>query len=144
VSGDLAGDDRVRAGQHPIVGKYSLAGDLQIEGSAMALASLARALRQAPSVLDLGMPSNEEPAPYDGFLRQIVIRPARGKVQIERDDSILLISGDPDFRSVLAENIESLLKAGDASLSHLHVDYHPDHFYLEPTSSSLVIEVSPA
>jgi hypothetical protein len=127
-----------------LTGRYSQSGDLALEGSCTALREFARALNRGPLSLDLFVPRNATASPYEEFLRCIVIKPSEERVQIAREGTSLVISGDDKSRSLCAENIQHLAEPADATRTrHLHVDYHPDHFYLVPQSLPLVIEVTP-
>lgn len=50
---------------------------------------------------------------------------------------ILVISGDPAAREILADNLHAMGTATDGG--HLHVDYFPGHPYLVEGSVSLVV-----
>ncbi|MDQ0934746.1 Imm32 family immunity protein [Streptomyces turgidiscabies] len=60
-------------------------------------------------------------------------------VLIRRDteQQILVISGDPASRAVLAEDLQAMATAEDGG--HLHVDYYPGRFYLAEGSVPLVV-----
>ncbi len=122
----------------PVIGRYSKSDELAIEATSSALGLLARALRNAPSSVELVIPPEQDAGPYDGFLVEVVVEPTTGKLRIARRGGTLLISGGDESRAVLAKNIESLAEGtlGD----HIHVEYHPDHYYLDPSTASLVVE----
>lgn len=50
---------------------------------------------------------------------------------------LLVISGDDDARAVLAANLRGMAAEQDGG--HLHIDYHPGHFYLAEGSVPLVV-----
>ncbi|WP_405015041.1 hypothetical protein [Kitasatospora sp. NBC_01539] len=58
-------------------------------------------------------------------------------VRLDPERQILVISGDPAGRAVLADNLHAMASAEDGG--HLHVDYFPGHFYLAEGSLPLVV-----
>jgi hypothetical protein len=120
-----------------LVGRYTGSDELAIEGMSSGLRLFARTPRGAPCSIDLVTPPAQSVQPYEGFLRVLVVKPSSSKVRFARDGATLLISGSDAFREVLAESIETL---ADGSLGdHIHVEYHPDHYYLDPASAWLVV-----
>ena len=122
-----------------LLGRYSEAGDTAVEGNAVGLHSLARAARAERAFIKLSTPG-DGPEPYDGFLQEVSVEPGEGKIRITRDGSRLFIRGGLEAKALLADNVELLADADPESGGHLHIDYHPDHFYLDATSEPLVIE----
>jgi hypothetical protein len=130
-----------RSGGDLLVGRYTSSGDLALEGPPDALRSLARRLRQAPSSIPLGRPASGNPSPYDGFLETIEVQRAETKVTIRKREGALLVCGNGACLEVLAANVEALSEDETVG-EHLHLDYHPGHFFLDPTSSPLVVELT--
>ncbi|MEH1056573.1 hypothetical protein V6U89_15325 [Micromonospora sp. CPCC 206171] len=58
-------------------------------------------------------------------------------VLIEVAAGRLRVSGDPAKLAVLAENVRAMADAEDGG--HLHVEYHPGHWYLAEGSVPLVV-----
>jgi hypothetical protein len=58
-------------------------------------------------------------------------------IHLDSDRQILVISGDAAGRAVLAANLRDMASAEDGG--HLHIDYHPGHFYLAEGSVPLVV-----
>ncbi|MFD7415122.1 Imm32 family immunity protein [Kitasatospora purpeofusca] len=58
-------------------------------------------------------------------------------IHLDSERQILVISGDVAGRAVLADNLRGMASAEDGG--HLHIDYHPGHFYLAEGSVPLVV-----
>jgi hypothetical protein len=80
-----------------------------------------------------------DPAPYIGKLVTLSVKPDLGKVLIVREEQELLISGAPEARAVLADNVQTLAETPDDVAGHVHLDPTPDHPYLREGSLSLVL-----
>jgi hypothetical protein len=59
------------------------------------------------------------------------------RIDVDASRGVLLITGDPDPRAILAHNIRGMAEMDDGG--HLHLEYFPDHFYLAAGSRPLVI-----
>jgi hypothetical protein len=117
-------------------GRYSGAKQLLVEGTSSDLLAFAAALR-APRLLPLQSP--KDASPYEGFLAEIAIEPSPDRVRIARRDAILVISGSSESRDALSGEIEGL--ASGSLGSHLHIDYYPDHPFLDASTSPLVLSL---
>jgi hypothetical protein len=93
-------------------------------------------------VIDLAIPHNEGPAQYDGFVGQIRVILGDNRVRISLEGAVLSIEGRQAYLSLLAENIASLAADNAPLGSHLHIEYHPNHYYLEEGSVPLVVELT--
>ncbi|MDA2803917.1 Imm32 family immunity protein [Nocardiopsis suaedae] len=58
-------------------------------------------------------------------------------IHLDSERHILVISGDAAGRAVLADNVRDMASAEGGG--HLHIDYHPGHFYLAEGSVPLVV-----
>lgn len=80
-------------------------------------------------------------SPLDGdTLAGVEVKKASGRgVRIELDASrqVLVISGDPGARAILAANLRSMATAEGGG--HLHIDYFPEHPYLVGGSLPIVV-----
>ncbi|GAB2496531.1 hypothetical protein GCM10026982_23250 [Nocardiopsis aegyptia] len=79
-------------------------------------------------------------APATGVLAGIEVRKTSGPgvlLHLDSERQILVISGDAAGRAVLADNVRDMASAEDGG--HLHIDYHPGHFYLVEGSVPLVV-----
>ncbi len=129
-------------------GAFSRAGEVELRGDVVAMGRIAELLRgraEEQVRVDLQC-ADSEATPYDGFLKflDIEIRneEPRIKVVIERD--ALRVVGSSDMMKILAENIEMLIddvKRSGVGEKHLHIEYHPDHYYLDSSSAPLVLTV---
>jgi hypothetical protein len=59
------------------------------------------------------------------------------RFHIDVQRQVLLITGDPAARAILADNLHGMATMEDGG--HLHVDYFPDHPYLTAGSLPLVV-----
>lgn len=78
---------------------------------------------------------------YAYVLRKITVEQApQKKVSIEVDlpQSVALIRGDPEWLEVLRDNVRDFGASADVD-EHLHVEYFPDHYYLDEQSSALIL-----
>jgi hypothetical protein len=113
--------------------------ELELSGTRSELLALAGDLRSGRA--EVRVESVPDPSPYDRSLSLISIRPADGKVRIGcfEDGAVMEVLGAVESLAVLAENIECLTRQDDPG--HLHVDYHPEHYYLTEGSESLVVTI---
>lgn len=59
------------------------------------------------------------------------------RIEVDASRQVLLISGDPGARAILADNLWGIATADDGG--HLHIDYFPEHPYLVEGSVSMVV-----
>ncbi|MFE3902820.1 hypothetical protein ACFXPY_21525 [Streptomyces sp. NPDC059153] len=109
-------------------------GEVDLTASAEELADLAYAVAEGDGFI--GSASS-----LDGdTLVGIEARKASGAgVRIELDAlrQVLVISGDPGARAILADNLKAMATAEDGG--HLHIDYFPEHPYLVEGSVPIVV-----
>lgn len=131
-------------------GLFSDSGDIELRGDSAALLRIAElfAGKMGPHVRVSLRPPQAPPVPYDGFLLflSIEIQSSVGVlVKISREGDTLRVVGSGDMMSILADNVRFLVddaKRSDAKEKHLHVEYHPDHYYLANSSQPLVLVVA--
>lgn len=112
--------------------------EVEVEGTPIALRQLASLIRSSAEVsIDL-TPGLVDPSPYKGFVRSITVRPNENKVQIQRSDDQLLLTGRLAAREVLAANVNDFADSHYEPGDHLHIDFFPGHYYLEEGSLPLV------
>jgi hypothetical protein len=58
-------------------------------------------------------------------------------IAVDLERQILVISGDPAARALLADNLRGMAEMEDGG--HLHVDYFPNHPFLAEGSVPLVV-----
>jgi hypothetical protein len=109
-------------------------GEVDLTASAEELTGLAYAVAEGEGFIG-------STSPLDGdTLAGIEARRASGTgVRIELDASrkVLVISGDPGARAILADNLKAMATAEDGG--HLHIDYFPEHPYLVEGSVPIVV-----
>ena len=106
-----------------------------IEGSGQDFRQLVEGLRaQVGATFRLRVPE-ESASPYSGWLTHIEFRPDDSeRVLIELDGDVLMISG---YHPALAANLE--FDANQPGSGHDHVEYFPDHPFLNEQSVPLVV-----
>jgi len=127
----------------PARGRFDPRGEVDLALDREAAARLVDRLRAGRGRLPLE--AGRDPAPYRTFLQGISVAATPGRrVTLRLDDAeeTLAITGDPEYLKVLAENIAELAAPGDRA-THLHVDYFPDHFYLEQGSAPTTVHLLP-
>ncbi|MFE5097064.1 hypothetical protein ACFRCI_43895 [Streptomyces sp. NPDC056638] len=109
-------------------------GEVDLTASAEELADLAYAVAEGDGFI--GSTSS-----LDGdTLVGIEARKASGTgVRIELDAlrQVLVISGDPGARAILADSLKAMATAEDGG--HLHIDHFPEHPYLVEGSVPIVV-----
>jgi hypothetical protein len=115
--------------------------ELELSGTPVELLALGQKLRSGEGESPLMQVS--DPFPYSRSLLWIEIRRASGKIKIwcSGDGESLHVEGDLKSLSLFADNIEGFALEADRS-DHLHVDYYPEHDYLDEGSGSLVVAIS--
>ncbi|MFJ9756480.1 hypothetical protein [Streptomyces sp. NPDC101149] len=59
------------------------------------------------------------------------------RIDLDASRRVLVITGDPAARAVLADNLQAMATAEDGG--HLHIDYFPEHPYLAEGSVPIVV-----
>ncbi|WP_405724768.1 hypothetical protein OG607_19670 [Streptomyces sp. NBC_01537] len=112
----------------------SVFGEVDLTASAKELACLASAVAEGDGFISSTSPLDS------GALAGIDIRKAYGpgvRIDLDAPRQILVISGDPTARAILADNLQAIATAEDGG--HLHIDYFPEHPYLVEGSVSMVV-----
>ena len=126
-----------------LYGRYSKSGDLELQGSPDSIIQLADLLVSEHQEIDLSTPNAIQSAPYDAFITAIHLKRQEGHVVIQRTDTVLTICGSLENLALLADNLKWL--ANQVTVTgcdnHLHIEYYPDHFYLNASSVPLVVSV---
>jgi hypothetical protein len=122
--------------------RYARRSGFAVSGDRIALNGLARILRGDASAdaAEVLLQPGSEAAPYEEFMSKLVVRHDSGRVSVTKKLDEVLITGSPQHLRLLAENIEALADDAEGD-RHLHVEYYPDHFYLDQSSEPLVIEL---
>lgn len=109
-------------------------GEVDVKASAEELTELARAVAEGD-----GFVGATSPMPGDS-LAGVEVREAPGpgvRIELDAGRRVLVISGDPSARAILAANIQGVATTEGAG--HLHVDHFPEHPYLVAGSVPLVV-----
>ncbi|MFI7362994.1 hypothetical protein ACIBO4_12760 [Streptomyces sp. NPDC050149] len=59
------------------------------------------------------------------------------RIELDASRQVLVISGDPEARAILADNLKAMAASEDGG--HLHIDYFPEHAYLVEGSVPIVV-----
>ncbi len=118
--------------------------DLELAGTPLELKELADLiLNISDSLLSLDLDLTQEAYPYDKLLGKLQIRfEPEAKVVIQQHEGVLMISGSKENLSVMADNMLQLAGHPPSSNSiphHLHLEYYPDHYFLDIESTPLVV-----
>ncbi|MBC6451572.1 Imm32 family immunity protein, partial [Actinokineospora xionganensis] len=105
--------------------------EIDISSSRQSLKELARLIAQGEATISSGW--DQDPAPYASVLSTVICRVDENIMvvfDVQEEEGVLTIVGDAQSMTVLAQNIEGFAEDADAR-HHLHVDYFPEHPYLE-------------
>lgn len=134
-----------------LIGKYDKFG-LDLEGSSESLRELATKLVshdiEKHKTFPLTVPS-AAPSPYLGYAKSLKVELDQGSVCVSRDGDQITITGSADKLAILAGNIEAFANEERGARlrsykGHLHIEYHPGHFYLRQGSIPLVVAMQPS
>jgi hypothetical protein len=132
MEADLEGATSVRLESDPVYGEVDLT------ATATELAYLARAIAEGEGFISSAAASGSS---LDGNTLagvEVSKAPSSGvRIVLDAQRQTLVISGDPDARAVLAENLRAMATAEDGG--HLHIEYFPEHPYLVAGSLPLVV-----
>ena len=119
-----------------------LDGELGLDGTFSSFVALGQLIRRGSGDMDLA--TEPDPYPYHGNLSRITVCQSNRKIVMRVvDGKDFEVCGNMDSLRLLAWDIEDFA-ASAYGKDHLHVDYHPDHWYLEEESVSLVVRVDSA
>ncbi|MEU5893525.1 hypothetical protein ABZ835_42900 [Streptomyces sp. NPDC047461] len=113
-------------------------GEVDLTATATELACLARSIAEGEGFISSASASASSLG--GNTLAGVEVRKAPGsgvRIVLDVQRQTLVISGDPDARAVLAENLHAMATAADGG--HLHIDYFPEHPYLVAGSLPLVV-----
>jgi hypothetical protein len=108
-------------------------GEVDLIASAGELACLASAVAEGDGFISSTSLDSDT-------LAGVEVRKASGpgvRIDLDALRQILVISGDPVARKILAENLHAMATAEDGG--HLHIDYFPEHPYLAEGSLPVVV-----
>ncbi|MFE0631319.1 hypothetical protein ACFW3D_30730 [Streptomyces sp. NPDC058864] len=110
-----------------------LYGEVDLAASAEELAALAGAVTAGDGFVAATASAGDA-------LQGVDVRTAAGpgvRIEVDTARRILVISGDPGAREILADDLNAMAAAEDGG--HLHVDHFPGHPYLVEGSAPLVV-----
>ena len=124
--------------------RYAARSGFEVSGDRAALKILAEVLRRHESgdTSEVALETGFDVASYEESMRGLVVRHDNGRVCIVKDSDKVVINGSPHHLRLLAENIEAVADDGEVD-QHLHIEYYPDHFFLDERSEPLVVELHP-
>lgn len=130
----------------PVIGFYADPHELILAGTSNDLPYLARALvLEPPSQQVLLHVPDDNPAPYQGFIKGIQIVDTPHRIQIQRREDLLIVNGALRFRRELAYELMRIAsRLGHVSTfieKHIRIYHYLDHPFLEPSSHMLVISI---
>ncbi|HMS86001.1 MAG TPA: hypothetical protein PKD12_20365 [Nitrospira sp.] len=129
-------------------GRYSLRGEVEIEGTVDGLTVLSQSLRTNTQEIKLPLRilSTEDVRPYDWSISSIELQLSQGKVKIKiyREGDSLVISGALKYMAALADDVDFLVNQGLTNETqgvqhHSHIEFYEGHFWLDPESQAIVI-----
>ncbi len=120
-----------------IVCRYSTSSGFSIEGMEQGLLSLAAFLRNPAAADRRTLMRADASDGYDDVIPSMVVIHDADFVRIVRSGEAIIVTGRLDLLAILAENVESI--ASSAPGEHLHIDYHPDHYYLREDTEPVVV-----
>lgn len=117
--------------------------EIEIEADQTGLAALFTLLSEGRGSTETSVPPGSA-APYAGYLDRVSVEIGGGLVSISIQGKSLRISGSCDSLSALARNVEAVMWGSpDASPTtipyHVHVEYHPEHPYIDSDSIPVVL-----
>ena len=118
--------------------RYSSDHGFSIEGTSHELNRFAAAFRELGDVTEHELSGKGELDGYDETITRVSIsRHDDCLVTVLHAPSSLLLSGGDRLIGILAANIDRLVT--DSGSNYLHIDYHPNHYYLTEGSEPIVI-----
>jgi hypothetical protein len=127
-----------------IFGRFSPV-SAELIGAPESLIKLAETLsNDIPSVIyALANPVDLSLLPSENFLTTLQIIQEESMVKITVEQDSLIIKGKKEKLSTLAQNIRfhADLAKSTGENNHIHIEYFPDHFYLDPSSFPLIVTV---
>jgi hypothetical protein len=115
--------------------------EMELRGTSEELTGLAGLLISGHGSVDLD--HVDDPSPYGRCLARVDVVRASGPVVVvcAPGSDVLDIRGGSAQLDLLAANIEGFAAEGDVT-SHLHIDYLPEHDYLDESAEPLVIALT--
>ena len=128
-----------------VAGYYSNDSEIELRGTDTGLKALVDVLESTldQECLDKILTKPEGTTwPYDGCLKQITVCDADGThLRIWREGDLLFLNGSKQARRGLAANLRWLTSTGGGTGSHLHIEGHPEHPFLDPSSAPMVVSI---
>jgi hypothetical protein len=115
---------------------------VDVAGSPSVLAALANVLRtDDPAEIAVVVPPGS-PEPYQEWLDTIMVRPrVMSHLLVDRWQHQLVFIGDRKSLDILADSLDFLVSTPRVPGRHMHIEYFPDHHYLQKGSIPVVFSV---
>jgi hypothetical protein len=112
--------------------------EANVDGTSVDFLGLAALLLQGKG--EIKTDTEGSPAPYDKFLKSIIIKTAPGQrvTFSATEDGDLLVAGESAGLEILAGNLKWFAEGEGRKGDHIHEEYYPDHFYLAQDSIPIV------
>jgi hypothetical protein len=127
----------------PISGRFAAIAGFEFCATRDSFRRIASILRESDlpvTVILEELCSGCSPSPYPEMIESLVVGRTEGKILIERTANACRVSGSAQALLLLADNIDAL--AADEIGTHLHLEYHPDHYYLDETAEPIVLRIA--
>lgn len=124
-----------------LYGRYIQSGSIEIKGIPDSIRELAHCIASGNIEINLSLLKNPQLAPYDAFISAIHVKSRKGNIIINRTGSVLNIQGSRGKLLLLSDNLKWLANQVHTTGNgdHLHIEYHPEHFYLDSASEPLIV-----
>jgi hypothetical protein len=130
----------LRHGDIELQARFESDGSVELARSQAGLEAIASILRRSQGArIRLRQPA-DSPGPHAEWISFLEVRvedEAKMTMAIERGE--LLLAGEPSSLEILAENLSYFAENPGGLGGHLHIEYHPDHFYLRPGTVPMVV-----
>lgn len=117
---------------------------LYIDGDEKGIQQLVGAIKGKESAAIPLLDSRVFPSARVGILLtnlRVLRTESKNEIRVEGED--LVFAGRPEFIDTIAYSVSTLLLKDDPHFNsdHLHIEYHPDHYFLQQTSIPLVVTI---
>jgi hypothetical protein len=129
-----------------VIGFYTSQNEVTLTGTKEDMTLLAHFfVFDAPSRHVLLYVPSETPEPYQGFLEEIYVLNSEDRINMERNESTLKITGSREQRQILAYGLLQFVEQISASVDfvekHTQLQGYPDRSFPRLSSLNLIISV---
>ncbi len=122
-----------------LICRYSEKSGISIEGTLLAFKEFVEAFSKAEGLYNFQVPKGSA-TPYARFLDQILLENGEGKLKICIKENRVICSGEKRYLDILVDNFLSLTQQNHSKGLHFHIEYHPDHFFLDEKAEPILLE----